>query len=220
MILAIETTGDSCDIALLDNDRILVDLRSAIPRSHDRLLATLVSQAFDVAECKPEHVSAVALSVGPGSFTGIRIGLSFGIGFAMARTIPVVPVSALDAIAWHGRGVAEIGNRHRILSLIADRRGAVYAALYQVDPVFQRLTAPYNIPIEELEPLLDENILAAGPGAALFDPLVCPCVHDDVLDITAAAIGRYGAELYRKGLAVPFDQVTPLYIAKATPHSK
>lgn len=216
MIAAIETTGESCGVALLEKEELLVEYRTEIPRSHDRMLATMFSDMLVAAQAAPEDLKAIALSVGPGSFTGIRIGMSFAIGYAAALDIPIISVSTLDAIAWNTRSIGEVGGRNRVLALISDRRGGVYSALYEIQPEFHRLTAPYNIPLDELLLMLDENVFAAGPGARMIDRSYCDCVPEISLSLTAASIGRYGYRLYRKGVATPPEQIQPLYVGDIT----
>ncbi len=221
MILAsIETTGDSCAVAVLEDERLLVELRAEMPRTHDRLLASFFRGALNTCSISAEEVNVIALSVGPGSYTGIRIGMSFAVGFACATGIPITPVSTLDSIAWNARSIGEVGGRSRVLSLVPDRRGGVYAALYEIFPQFNRLTAPYNIPLDELPPLLDENVFAAGPGAALIGPECSDYVAHDTKRLTAVAVAEYGRELFRRGITVRPDEIKPLYVSGIAPVEK
>ena len=92
MLAAIETTGDTCGVALFDDDRLVAELHAEIPRSHDRLLAKLFREALEIADARASEISVVAVSTGPGSYTGIRIGLSFALGLAMATGAGMIPV--------------------------------------------------------------------------------------------------------------------------------
>ena len=213
MLAAIETTGDSCAVALFDGDQLIVESSADLPRTHDRLLGKFFRDMLETAGKKPEDVEAIALSVGPGSYTGIRIGVSFAIGFAIAQEVPVVPVSTLDAVAWGARSIGKIGGRTRVLSLIPDRRGGVYTALYEIQPDFNRLTAPYNLPVDQLPPLLDENVFAVGPGAGMLGEAFTHCIVYETDFLRAASVGEYGAYLYRKGLGLAPEHVEPLYIS-------
>lgn len=223
MLAAIETTGDSCAVAVFDKDTLLVEFCAEMPRAHDRLLATFFRNVLHTVGKKPDEIEALALSVGPGSFTGIRIGISFAIGFSLATGVPIVPVSTLDAIAWRARSIGKVGGRTRVISLVPDRRGGVYAALYEIQPAFNRLTAPYNLPVDQLPPLLDENVFAAGPGVRMLDVAFADCIALDTELLSAASVGEYGTRLFRQGITVAADQVEPLYVSK-TPttiqHSK
>ena len=216
MLAAIETTGDSCAVALFEENQLIVEFSADLPRAHDRLLGTFFRDMLQTAGKKPDDIEAIALSVGPGSYTGIRIGASFAIGFAVALGVPVVPVSTLDAIAWGGRSIGKIGGRTRVLSLIPDRRGGVYTALYEIQPTFNRLTAPYNLPVDQLPPLLDENVFAVGPGARMLGEAYAHCISPETEFLRAACVGEYGCYLYRKGISIPPEQVEPLYVSGVT----
>lgn len=213
MLTAIETTGDSCAVALLEEGELLVEFSAELPKEHDRLLASYVQGLLRTVGKGPESVEAVAVSIGPGSYTGIRIGSSFAIGFALARGIPIIPVSTLDAIAWSARSIGTIGGRTRVISLIPDRRGGVYAALYEIQPRFQRLTAPYNLPVDQLPPLLDENVFAVGPGAGMLGEAFAHSVALGTEHLRAAPVGEFGYDLYRKGICATPAQVEPLYVS-------
>ena len=219
MIGVIETTGSACSVALFETNvsdaerepEPLATTMSAVENAHDRLAADMFGDIFRIASREMSDLDAVAVAVGPGSYTGIRIGISLAIGIGVALQIPLIPVSVLDAIAWRCRRISRLSGRSRVLSLVPDRRGELYAALYNTDPRFQRLTAPYNIPSDDVLGMLDENIIAAGPGAALVldgdESLESPGIRVD-----ATLIGLYAVELMRKGLCVAPAQIRPLYI--------
>lgn len=211
MIAAIETTGETCGVALFESETLLVEMRTEIPRAHDRLLASLFRQALDSVDVRPGQVEVMAVSVGPGSFTGIRIGLSFAVGFALATGAAIVQVSTLDAIAWDARNIGRTGRRSRVLSTIPAGRLGVYAALYEIEPEFRRLTAPYTVPTDQLSTLLDENVFAAGPGITAVARDCRDCIALDTEHLSARAVGIVGREMYRKGLSVTPEQVMPIY---------
>ena len=99
MLAAIETTGETCGVALFEDETLRVELHASFAREHDRLLAWMFSQALEIAQIRAEEIDVYAVSVGPGSYTGIRIGLSFAIGAALAYDRQIIPVPTLDAIA-------------------------------------------------------------------------------------------------------------------------
>ncbi len=213
MLAALETTGDTCAVALLDGNRVAVELHVDVPRAHDRLLATLFNDALRMIDAEPRSLEAIAVSVGPGSYTGIRIGLAFAVGVAMAAGIPIVPVPTLDAIAYGQRDLGKVGKRSRVISLVPAGRLGLYAALYEIQPDFRRLTESRTIPVEQVSPLLDENVFAAGPGARLLGPACSDCIAYDSEVLTATAVARMGRELLAAGSASSPEEVEPLYIS-------
>ena len=217
MLAAIETTGDTCGVALFDGNALRAELHVEMPRSHDRLLAHLFQQVLEVAELKPADVRQFAVSIGPGSYTGIRIGLSFAIGVALATGADIIPVPTLDAIAYNVRSLAKVSHRTRVVSLIPAGRDGLYAGLYEIQPEFRKLTETKTIPVVQIPPLLDENVFAAGPGAAAIEGSCTDCVAVDSERLTAEAVGRHGLYLHYRGAGTSPKDVRPLYISDFTP---
>jgi tRNA threonylcarbamoyladenosine biosynthesis protein TsaB len=217
MLAAIETTGDTCGVALFDGNALRAELHLEMPRSHDRLLAHLFQQMLELADAKPRDVKIIAVSNGPGSFTGIRIGLSFAMGLAMATGAQLIPVPTLDAIAYNVRYLGKVSHRTRVISVVPAGRDGIYATLYQINPEFQRLTETKAIPPHQLPPLVDENVFVAGPGAALIDGSCADSVAVDSERLTAQAVGRYGLYLHYHGIGTTPRDVRPLYISDFTP---
>jgi len=220
MLLAIETTGDACGVALFDGNRLCAEVYCELPRSHDRLLASMYRQMLDIAAIPGESITRIAVSVGPGSFTGIRIGLGFAIGVALASGAALVPVPTLDSLAYALKGVENVGGRSRVLALIAAGGGNLYARLFELRPEFTPLTEPRIIASSRVAALIDENIAVVGPGALLLEPAVSDSVVVSACRLTAMSVGRLGLHLAYEGVAVPPAEVTPLYISPFAPVSR
>jgi tRNA threonylcarbamoyladenosine biosynthesis protein TsaB len=115
-----------------------------------------------------ESVERIAVGIGPGSFTGLRIGIATARGLAQARAIPIASVGTLAALA-RGMSAAPAAQRHDLLPVIDARRGEAFTALYDHDGV--ELWAPLVAPPNELAERvaeLDSAPLAAGDGALRF----------------------------------------------------
>jgi len=217
MLAAIETTGDTCGVALFDGNVLRAELHVELPRSHDRLLAALFRQMLEAAGVGAKDIEQYAVSAGPGSYTGIRIGLSFAVGAALATGATVIPVPTLDAVAYNVRYLGKVSHRTRVVSLIPAGRQGLYAGLYEIHPEFRRLTETRTIPISQIPPLLDENVFAAGPGASSIEGSCLDCVAVDSERLTAQAVGRHGLYLHYHGVGSSPSEVRPLYISDFTP---
>jgi tRNA threonylcarbamoyladenosine biosynthesis protein TsaB len=159
-----------------------------------------------------ERIERIAVGVGPGSFTGLRIGISTARALAQARQIPIAPAGSLAALA---RGISEGGSEALVLPVIDARRGEAFAALFGGDG--EELWAPFVTPPGELAARvegLDETVLTAGDGALRFaaeleaaGATVAP--PEDPIHRVAArhvcAVGEAATE------ATP-DQIQPLYL--------
>ncbi len=98
-ILAIETSTPACSVALLVGDAIF-SRYSEEPRSHTRLIMTMIDEVLCQAGITVDDLDAIAVTVGPGSFTGLRIGFSTVQGLAYAANLPIIPVSTLQVMAY------------------------------------------------------------------------------------------------------------------------
>ena len=213
MLAAIETTGETCGVALFEDDILRVELHASFGREHDRLLAWMFAQALEIARIRADEIESYAVSVGPGSYTGIRIGLSFAIGAALAHDRLIIPVPTLDAIAYDVRDLGRVGHRSRVISLVPAGSAGLFAALYEVQPEFRRLTDIRSVSLEQIPPLLDENVFAAGPGASLVEASCIDCVAVNSEILTARAVGRRALALRKSGVGCRPEEVEPLYIS-------
>lgn len=125
IVLGLETATNVCGVALIGGDRVLAEFSTSGRLTHSQRLMPLVEQALREAGVDRGQLDGIAVSAGPGSFTGLRIGLATakGLGYALER--PVLPIPTLDALAfnvWAWPGL--------ICPLLDARKDQVYAALY------------------------------------------------------------------------------------------
>lgn len=99
-ILALDTATQSCSVALIDNGSLLAELTRLNRRTHSRHLMDLIDAVCRMSDLKIGDVDGFAVTIGPGSFTGLRIGVSTIKGLAFSLNKPVVGVSSLNALAW------------------------------------------------------------------------------------------------------------------------
>ena len=98
-ILAIETSSEQCGVSVLWNDEKYVETTSRIKFSHSKKIFTIVENTLSAAEISLNDISTIAVSIGPGSFTGLRIGLAAAKGMALGASLPIIPVPTFEAIA-------------------------------------------------------------------------------------------------------------------------
>lgn len=98
-LLGIETATHSCGAALTHDEALVVEYRSALKNAHGRLLTIAVARLLADAGWQSRDLDAIAVSIGPGSFTGLRIGLALAKGLALAHDLPIIAVPTLEALA-------------------------------------------------------------------------------------------------------------------------
>jgi tRNA threonylcarbamoyladenosine biosynthesis protein TsaB len=124
LILSIETALDICSAAIHENGILKAYSQIAEPRQHALRLAVLIRDIFHQAGCSPAQLSAVAVSAGPGSYTGLRIGASTAKGLCFGLSIPLIGVNTLDIIAHQARQV--VSNATLYCPVIDARRMDVF----------------------------------------------------------------------------------------------
>ena len=137
LILHIETSGDLCSVALSDKNILLGQLESEEPRTHAAELTILIGRLLEESGKKIGQLQAVAVSKGPGSYTGLRIGVSTAKGICFAHDLPLIAINTLEALA---DGMLEFerikmeylgfGTKDYLCPLIDARRKEVYTALF------------------------------------------------------------------------------------------
>jgi len=98
-ILAIETSTDWCGIAFIQNEKCQYKIEKRIPREHAEKLPEFYNSLRDKTGLDEINLDAIAVAIGPGSFTGLRVGLGFAKGIAFAKGLPIVPVPTLQIMA-------------------------------------------------------------------------------------------------------------------------
>ncbi|MGX8693029.1 MAG: tRNA (adenosine(37)-N6)-threonylcarbamoyltransferase complex dimerization subunit type 1 TsaB [Clostridia bacterium] len=166
LILAFESSAKAASVALVRDGRLLGQSTQISALTHSRTLLPMAEDLLKNCELKPGDVDLFAVAQGPGSFTGIRIGVSTVKGLAWATDKPCVGVSTLEALAWHGVAAGGL-----ICPVMDARRSQVYNALFEIRgerPV--RLCEDRPIALEELAgelAALDSPVFLLGDGAAL-----------------------------------------------------
>ena len=166
-ILAIETATPAGGIALVDEEIGLVySFQMASSLTHSERLMPAIQDAFQETGLSTKDLDAVAVSQGPGSFTGVRIGMSVAKGLVYAAGKPLVTVPTLEALAWRyflpGRLVCP---------MIDARRGEVYAAFYKADEDGESLELTSKMMVAAPEVILDmikEPVVFSGTGSLRY----------------------------------------------------
>jgi len=100
ILLAIETSSNICSVAIIKRYKILSVIENNAQKQHVEIMPSYVEQAMDQSKISIDNLDAIALSIGPGSFTGLRIGLGFSKGIAYAKKIPIIPIPSLLSLAF------------------------------------------------------------------------------------------------------------------------
>lgn len=216
LILAIETSGPLGSVALLESDRVLAEHSLELGKKHAQSLIPTVRQALADCGKSPRDVGLAAVSIGPGSYTGLRVGVVCAKSFAYAVQCPLVAVDTLLAIACNSLP----GNS--CIDVIADaQRGDLFAGHYERDAQGQ-WSGSGEIRVVRAEDWatgLTDSCTLSGPGLEKFGALVagrCPVLPAEFWVPSAANIARLGALTLAAGQSADPWEVEPLYLRRSS----
>jgi tRNA threonylcarbamoyladenosine biosynthesis protein TsaB len=130
VLLALETAGDCCGCALWAGGRLIDERLLGQREQPGAVLVPVLDAMLRDAGVAREQIEAIALSIGPGSFTGLRVGLATALGLTFADERPVVPVPTLAALALQAQGQ---GDAEVVVPVLDARKGQIYSGLYDRD---------------------------------------------------------------------------------------
>ncbi len=216
-ILAFETSAKAASVALLDDGRLLGEYTQNSGQTHSRTVMKMAEDLLSNCDLALTDVDAVACAAGPGSFTGVRIGLAAAKGFAWGRQLPLYGVSTLEAMA---AGVAVADGIY--CAAMDARRSQVYTAVFSVENGCRtRITEDLAISLEELEDLLkktEKPKFLVGDGAQLcYNNLSANVEHlylmpEHLRMQRAAGVALLAWEEVGKGITPNGGDVVPNYL--------
>ena len=202
-LLAIDTSASHCAVCVLDDAAGTThrDVRD-IGTGHAEVLMGQIAGVLKQARLTWSDLDRIAVCVGPGSFTGVRVGVSAARGFALALGIPAVGVTTLEAIA--ADAVPLAGGRS-ILAAIDARRGQVYVQPF--DEAGVATADPRAVPVEQALAMVQSGTVVAGNGAALLGA--------EGAVLADAASGDIGTVARLGAARAPGAAPVPLYLRSA-----
>lgn len=202
-ILALDTCLGACSAAVCADDRVLATASEAMARGHQERLAPMTREVMLKAGLAFPRLDRIAVTVGPGSFTGLRVGLAFAKGLALALERPCVGVSTLEAL---GRGPARPGY---VTACIDAHRGQVYLQVF-VDG--HAVMAPDVLPVETAAARVIE-LYAGGPAILVGSgaPLLHAALPQAEIEPDAVP-GPAAIAALARAARQPFAAPRPLYL--------
>jgi tRNA threonylcarbamoyladenosine biosynthesis protein TsaB len=193
LLLSIETSSPICSIALhkVEDGHLLGQSELRLEKSHSTHLTVLIEQLVANTGHTVRDLAAVAVSDGPGSYTGLRIGAAAAKGLCFALDIPLVAVGTLPALAHQVAARMPRADTYLYAPMLDARRQEVYTALYRADGYELTAPAPLILTPEAMaEQLTHHAVLFFGSGAAKFQPLVAD-VQPSAVSVSELALGAY-----------------------------
>lgn len=217
-ILALDSSGLVASVALAEDGRLLGEYTINHKKTHSQTLLPMLDEMGKMAELDLNTVDAVAVAVGPGSFTGLRIGVATAKGIGLALGKPMVAVPTVDALAYNLWGSGGI-----VCPLMDARRGQVYTGLYRFEQgEMQVISQAEALALEELLQRCGEQgelVTFLGDGVPVYrekieEQLRAPHLYAPahMNRQRAGAVAALGMAMLRRGETVSADELAPIYL--------
>jgi tRNA threonylcarbamoyladenosine biosynthesis protein TsaB len=216
-ILGIETSTRTGSVAVVSEDGIIAQYSLNIEVTHSERLMKTVDRVLTDSGITLGDIGGFAVAIGPGSFTGLRIGLSAIKGLALVTGKPVAAVPTLEALAWNLPHVS-----FPVCPLLDARKNEVYAALYRFEGgILTQVMAEAAISLVRLAENISGPVIFTGEASRIFKSEIERIFGDRALFApraasmpSAAVVGELGLAMIQDGRYTDPDGLTPLYIRR------
>jgi len=221
IVLGIETATECLSAALLVENKKIYERRKNSRFSHCELLAGFISELVDEAGIFIGTIDCVAVSIGPGSFTGLRIGIATAMGLAYGLNINACGINTLMGMAWN---IVEPGTL--VCPIIDAKRSEVYTALYRTgNDIPQTIIEPLALPVSKLAEMLhkrNEKVTITGPDAEKFRIMLLKSpgtsvsfIPPDMAEPSAKSIAELGLITFRSTGGINPALLKPVYLRRS-----
>ena len=205
-ILSVDTTTGICSVAIISPGKEPIEIIEETASKQAEMLVPMIEQVLADASLEYKDIDLLVSTIGPGSFTGLRIGIAAIKGISIATKIPAVGVNTLETMAWQGR------SHKNITAVLNAMRGQVYTQSFRhIDNVFQKTSEPELIQVEDLsnhQSPITNNYVVCTNCANLIKH------NAEVIDVVPKASTAGELALHKKNTGDKLLGLEPLYIRK------
>ena len=220
LILSIDTATPVAGVALVDDRKTCYEALANTGYKHSRTLLQMIDVSFQQTGYTLHDVDVIAVTIGPGSFTGLRIGLAAAKGLALAAGKAIIGIPTLDAIA-HNLGWSS----DLICPMLNARKGEVYTSFYQGDEAYRvQALSPDNL-VKTARRVMEQTgcstVTFLGDGVNEYLSLLQASLGDAVVSLPGywlprvSAVGSLAADRWRRGQVDDVFGLTPIYVRKS-----
>lgn len=216
-ILAVDTSATAASVAVAEENKLIGEFSINTALTHSQTLMPMVDELLKNTGLSVNDIDAVAVNAGPGSFTGVRIGVAAVKGIAFPKNLPCVSVSTLESMAYN-----MLGNDCIVCSVMDARCSQVYNALFRVKGcTVTRMTDDRALSLTDLKNELqniNEKVVLVGDGAVLCSKFLGEELENIILAPfnnriqTASSVAYAAFEKINNGETVKADELMPVYL--------
>lgn len=217
-ILSIESSAMTASVAVVTEDKMIGEYTTNNKMTHSQTILPMIDELLKKTGVELPEITHIAVSAGPGSFTGLRIGCATAMGMAMALDIPVVSVPTLEAMAYNF-----FGNSGIICPMMDARRSRVYTGIYESDNMV--MNTLWDQTVEEIESVVDKingygkNVVLLGDGVKAYENIIeqnikVPYMKAplNLCDQRASSVGLLAINMIQNGNVEPSIMCKPIYL--------
>ena len=217
-ILAVDTSSKICAVAILEDNKVIDEIKLDNGKTHSENLMPIIKEILDKNDLTLKDMNLIAVSVGPGSFTGIRIGIATIKPMAEVYNLPVASVTSLETLA---RNIENKEKDFTIISLIDARNNQVYAGFFDTE---------YNLKEDEIAEDIDEVLKKAGKYSKIIFVGDGAIIHKEKIEEnlknrniifakennqSAINTGKIGYKKFLEKNLKNADTILPIYLRKS-----
>ncbi len=217
-ILAIDTASNVATAAIVEDDKLLGEFILNHKKTHSQKIMPVIDELLTSCELSVEEIDLFAAANGPGSFTGLRIGVATVKGLAHATGKPVVGINALEGLAWNVAGYPGT-----VVALMDARREQVYTAAYRWDgEALETVQQACVLPVKELLERQQQRCIFVGDGAVLHQELIQKSLGGRAVIAPgnqqgqrASSVAALALQKAKRGLTESYLTLEPFYLRKS-----
>ncbi|MEA3454498.1 MAG: tRNA (adenosine(37)-N6)-threonylcarbamoyltransferase complex dimerization subunit type 1 TsaB [Candidatus Caldatribacteriota bacterium] len=220
-ILGINTSTKFCNLGLIEDEDVLIKYTiNGLKKKHSSILVPAIKDLLKTMGLKMEEINGIAISIGPGSFTGLRIGLCVAKGLCYACSLPLLGITTLDAMAFPLKEIPYL-----ICPLLESKKDEIYDVVFRGGDSLHRVM---DYKCEDIQSLLvrlsplKEKIIFLGDGIKKYRDIIKEKIGKDALFIdsqlnlpVATSIAFLGLNKLKKGEEDDISTITPFYLRKS-----
>lgn len=220
-ILGIDTSTKFCNLSLIEDEDIIIEYTiNGLKKKHSSILVPAIEDLLKMIDLKMEEINGIAVSVGPGSFTGLRVGLAVAKGLSYTCSLPLLGITTLDAMAFPLKEIPYL-----ICPLLESKKDEIYDAVFRGGDDLHRVM---DYKCEDIQSLLarlsplKEKIIFLGDGIKKYREIIKEKIGKDVLFVdsqlnlpVATSIAFLGLNKLKKGEEDDVSTLSPFYLRKS-----
>lgn len=220
LVLSVDSSSNAASVAIISEDKLIGEITLNDKKQHSVLLMSLIDELLKSNNLTIKDIDAYVISKGPGSFTGLRIGMATIKGLAMGTKKPCISISTLDGLAYNVNTFSGI-----ICPIMDALRGNVYTCLFKSQKGKLEKLIDYSVlSVDELKTKLEElneEVIFIGDGCDKFKDFFkenlenCNFAPNHCNFARASALGELGINLLKEGLSEDINTFAPLYLRKS-----